>query len=452
MVAAINACVLFNAIRHDPYVGYDARAHFKYAQVLAKGKLPGPRQTREFFSAPLPYVLPAVLLASGLTDERGAAKAVQLSNVALSVAVLFLMLGICRQLRPGDRRLQILALLCVGMLPVYYKTFAQARGEPLVCFLVLLVIHEAVAVLCLHDNRWWRLGTLAVAVGLLPLSRQWGVLILPAVGLWAAMLWLKLRLSGRTLLRVGSILLLALALISGWFYLHLEARYGSIAAFNLRGSESLTLTNQPATFYLGLGGGHLFSRPVRPAFPNQLIPIFYSETWGDYWCYFLVSGRNAKGFPIAGKFLEESLGSAPTTGFETNAPRMVPYLGRVNLVSLFPTAILLVGLGLGLGGLLRSAGRGPWGDQAAISGVLTLAALSTLVGYLWFLIMHPVPGEGDTIKASYALQVFPLLAILAAEFLAILARHAPRIFRWAWVVLLVAGLHNLPAFFTRFGS
>ena len=58
--------------------------------------------------------------------------------------------------------------------------------------------------------------------------------------------------------------------------------------FNRRPAESFALSNQPQTFYLGGSAQLLFNNPIRPNFPNQFFPIFYSELWGDYW----------PGFPI----------------------------------------------------------------------------------------------------------------------------------------------------------
>ncbi len=75
--------------------------------------------------------------------------------------------------------------------------------------------------------------------------------------------------------------------MSGWFYGWLWISYGSPIAFNASPTTQWALHNEPAGFYFGTGNGCLFSDPVEPSFPNQLIPIFYAETWGDYWHYFL---------------------------------------------------------------------------------------------------------------------------------------------------------------------
>ena len=73
--------------------------------------------------------------------------------------------------------------------------------------------------------------------------------------------------------------------------------------------------------------------------------------------------------------------------------------------------------------------------------------LLSLAGYLWFLISYPVPGSGTTLKATYLLLIFPILALLAGD----LAGRLPKRYRAAALALIFAcALHNSPVFFTHF--
>lgn len=54
----VNGIVLGNAIVYEPGLGYDAYMHERYVGVLARGRLPEPRDTREFFSPPCPTSFP----------------------------------------------------------------------------------------------------------------------------------------------------------------------------------------------------------------------------------------------------------------------------------------------------------------------------------------------------------------------------------------------------------
>ena len=68
LVLATAGLVAWNALTFDTFdmrLGYDARDHELYAVTLAPGRLPDKDDTREFFSPPLPYVLPSLLIATG---------------------------------------------------------------------------------------------------------------------------------------------------------------------------------------------------------------------------------------------------------------------------------------------------------------------------------------------------------------------------------------------------
>jgi hypothetical protein len=141
----------------------------------------------------------------------------------------------------------------------------------------------------------------------------------------------------------------------------------------------------------------------------------------------------------------------------TNHFDMAPYLGRVNLLSLLPSALMVVGLGLGLARLPRLISPDLARGEAAIA-LLALATVLSLVGYFTVLLTLPtveVPGRpqtlGTTIKASYVLQVFPWLALLGAEAAARLHAPRPAAFRAVTVALVLVALHNAPTLLTAYG-
>jgi hypothetical protein len=84
--------------------------------------------------------------ATGCCSLAAAAKAAQLWNVLYSVLLTFFLLRTCDLLRPGDGRFQRAAPLLLGLLPVYYKSFAFVRGEPLLCLLAVLAVYQALPV------------------------------------------------------------------------------------------------------------------------------------------------------------------------------------------------------------------------------------------------------------------------------------------------------------------
>ncbi len=425
VLVAVNGIVLVNAIRHNPAVGFDSTAHRRYIDTLAQFRLPTPEDTYEFFSPPLPYLIPAAVSA-GLRAVTGceavdcsavAYKTAQWQNVALSLGTTLLLLAISERLRPGDTCFKLLALALLGMLPVYYKTFSQVRGEPLVVFFTLALLDRLLAVF-LRERAPTRCDALALglSMGLLLLSRQWGAPVVLAAGVWA-LAALRRHPYRRQVFGVGLAALGIGALVGGWFYLSLQARYGSMLSFNRDPKGAVFSTaHHSAEFYFGLGGGRLFTYPYAPAYSGQMLPRFYTEMWGDYEGVFIL------------------FAAVPMPEY------WISYLGRVNAVSLLPTLVLLAGLLAGAWHTLRTPAR-----PAALPG---WSAAASLAAYGWFIIRYPNI-DGDTVKATYLLHVFPLLALLAAGWLAGLSRRHPAGYRGLVALLVIAALHNLPALFSR---
>ena len=285
-----------------------------------------------------------------------------------------------------------------------------------------------------------------LSLGLLLLSRQWGFLVFVGLGLFIALLLVARHPMARVGLRwmiSGSCLAF---LISGWFYLSLLHQYGTPAAFNRPPKAGFSLSNQPASFYFGLGDGRLFTEPIRGSFVNQLLPILYSETWGDYWCYFSADGRGAASIPDARACLRP--GQTGRTWLPVSQPSLGAYLGRVNLVSLVPSLLAASALALGL----ISAGRvllaGDKTMESVAAALLTMIFFACLGGFTLFMIMFPSE-SGKTIKASYVLQVFPLIAILAGLLLTRIHSWKPSVCYGFLLALAAVCMHNLGAMITQ---
>jgi hypothetical protein len=250
------------------------------------------------------------------------------------------------------------------------------------------------------------------------------------------------------MVRLGLASLLAL-LVGGWFYASLYQRYGTLTAFNHAPGGQLH-ASQPLSFYTGLGLSSLFSKPVRPELKNRLFPILYSDVWGDYWGYFLIyviDGRT--GNQVAGANFENAVLGPPHAWLLSDYDSFGPYLGEVNLVSILPSLVLVAGIVYGLGELIKSI-RPPAGVQSVeASWLLSLSLVFALAGYFWFLIGYSTFNSGgDTIKASYILQAYPVCALLVANlFEKVSFLRAKE--KWLWVLGLVF-LNNLPALLTHF--
>lgn len=443
----INGIVLLNALLHSPFVGYDALDHLRYIDVLAGGRLPGEADTTEFFAAPLPYVVPALLQAFA-TDRWGVVvKAAQLQNVAWSIGLTLMLVRLCRLIGPGDRTLVRWALGLLAVAPVYYKTFAFVRGEPLAAFLSVVVVERALSLAAAGRSRVRGWAALGLCIGLLLLAKQWGAFVVVAV--FAFLAWHAVSESRRRAERLSGIAVAVLVstLACGWYYLSLHQRFGSAVTFNSPAADGWSLSNRPAAFYTDLGLAKVFVDPVREAFAVgagvALLPVFYADFWGDYWCYWAVHAHDPAGGWASGAVLMDVVRANPAAG---NLDTIAPYLGRVNAVALLPTAVVLAGAWLGLVQLAKmlTAGRAT-GDAPGL-GLAAAVLTVTAGGYFYLLVGYPALD----VKAGYLLHIVPFAAVLGAAALSRVATTRPLLHRRLGLALLLAGLHNAPLFFTRY--
>jgi hypothetical protein len=439
----IQGVLSFDVVFHDPTVGYDALHHLYYVATLAQFELPDRYQTVEFFSPPLPYAIPALVKAiSG--SLWWAAKAGQLMNLIFSIGLCWCILNICDELEAGSIRLQFWSLALLAIVPVYYKSFSMVRGEPLLSLMVVASVYWTLRAYRNDHRRATDFTILGVLLGLAILSRQWAFLIFPPLAAFVLLLPAA-NLKGHLLNLKPLLISFALAaLVGGWFYLSLNLRFGSLATFSRR-PRPWSLSNQPERFYFGLGLDSLFSDPIRPAFPDEFIPTFYSEFWGDYQCYFLVYARYPREPFISGRHLEQALDLKSSIFFlTTNRFRIGASLGRAQALAIVPSLVFLAGLAMGTRALV-----GIGGDHRGW-GLLVMVVMSSLLGYFAFAIRFPNPATGETIKATYMLQVVPLLAILGARFLIAIENRRPRLFRVLAGLLALSGILNAPFLFTRY--
>ena len=158
---------------------------------------------------------------------------------------------------------------------------------------------------------------------------------------------------------------------------------------------------------------------------NKLFPILHSETWGDYWGYFLVT-----------------LGKGGVNNYE-----IVPYLGRVNLIALIPTAFFILGITYTMFSIFRNNKI-----QQIFYILIFLSILFTWIGYFWFLIKYPNLQQGDTIKATYIILIINLLPFFGANLIEKIRLWNEKFYNFILLVLLTIFIHNIPTFFTRYSG
>ena len=450
LLIVINGIVLVNAILHDPTIGYDTLDYFKYIEILSTGRFPTPAETREFFSPPLPFIIPSLFMSLFKVDILVAAKFAQLINVLLSIGVTVTLIKICKIIQRNPKYLQIASLAFLGILPVYYKSMAFIRGEPYSIFLAVLSAKILLEILIQEQRSLAKALALGICIGLLLLTRQWVFFLLPAMIITVVIDAWKHSCRIADYLKMSIVSLVVILILSSWFYFQLFISAGSPVAFNRESAEQFNFSNQPRSFYLGRGSGRLFNDPVRDSFPRQFVPIFYSEIWGDYWCYFSIFGWDARESAyIAGDLLTSYISKAPEW-LTTNRSSMGVYLGRVNLVSILPTLLAVFGFCSGLIAFCYTLLQKRPSTENISYSFFMLLILSSILGYLWFHLQYPVPGEGDTIKATYMLQIFPFVALLVGGVMQRIRRISTFPYYLLLGTLAMVFLHNFNTMFTHY--
>ena len=444
---AINVIVLINAILQHPKIGYDVGQYLNYIQVLPD-RLPSYHDTSEFFSPPLPYFLPsrfdiiceqhapdALQTYNGLnysnTCRTYDGKFAQGLNLLLSIGTTILLLMIAEQIQPGNRFFKISTLMILALLTVYYKTFSQVRSEPYLVFFIALSIFLIIEILKSTSFNYKLIIATGISLGFLVLSRQWGFFIFPAIFL--LILWIFIQDRRIGWLRTRQFILIGIlsAIVGGWFYFHLYLDYGTFSAFNIKQPKYPSIEETSLFFrQTELQGLKLFQKPVRPVFDHHsFFAIMYSETWGDYWGYFT--------------FIKP--GSAPDN--IGNKTAIAPYLGQINLASVLPSLLLLAGFLLGVIQIFQFR-KSPTLERTSLV-FITLLALSTILGYLWFVYRYFMQ-TNLVIKATYIIQFFVALLFLFAGFMEVIRKRSQLAYNLILFLMILVFIHNAPAMITRY--
>ena len=435
VIFVILLIMVFNVFSYYHEFGYDGQDHKWYIEVLPLD-LPTQNDTKEFFSPPLPYLFPSIidsicdkLVEANLTSVNCSifyGNISQLFQLFMFLIILFCYIKILNLLSE-NKNYKNLSLILLLLIPVNYKTFVMIRGEPYVSFFFFVILYLLFSIISKEkDIKRADYIFLTLLMGGLGLSRQWGLLLLPGIFLT---IFLVKKYKDKEFSKKYTRLVFSSSVFSFplyfWFYLHLFINYGSITAFN-REPLPFNFSNQSTSFYFDLALADIFTRPIRGfSLENKLFPILYTETWGDYFGYFLIT--HAKG------------------GLEANY-ELVPYLGRVNLLAIIPTLLFIFGIFY-----FFIKFKNLNGNQKIMYSTFLLCVSFMWIGYLWFVIKYPNYSKGDTIKATFILQLIQLLPFFGSIFVIHNLKNR-WVFNLIYSVIFFIFLYNIPAMISRYSG
>lgn len=430
-ILLITIATAWNAWRHDYRLGYDIAAHIHYAKVMATGRLPTHEQSTEFFTPPLSYVPAAVCYRLGLADET-VAKIWQMIQPLCGVVV---MIVIARSLKPLPAIATFAAFLILIGNTTWWRSLAMIRPEALLAVTIALSLYQTIQLFSGRRERW-RFVVCGVLWGLACLTRQWAI---PALLGVVAVSPLAPKPDRRWW--IGIITAAACcAVVAGPFYLYLKLTFGSATAFNVppAGATALTWRWQP---------GEAIETPVAPSLDGRPLDILHADMFGDYWMYYLVGGKTRSNNPLAGSRLLAAIGQPPK-GFTSNYDTVLPDLKRsafYGTATLMIVAAAFVGSIVAVIAMLARRKRVP--PTLLVS---TVAVVSTLAGYVWFVAKYSDAARTtDTVKATYLFQTWPWLVLLTIYAFGWLFKD--RVVPWMAFVLVTLGLAiaTSPTWFSR---
>ncbi len=426
--------LFYNILHYNPIEGYDAEAHYNYIYFLSmylpeKFILPSSEFTREFFNPPIPYIFPAFfqVFCRNIITSADYIKDCQLNlgtwtQVFQSFIYLFTIyfyLLSFKLLKNKNSLLNLNLILLISMLSLNYRTISMIRGEPYILLFNSILMYKFLKLS--KNNFEFKISDIlnsGILIALMALSRQWAFLLFFA---YLLILFFINKRSRINYFKFISQSFFIGFIFSSWFYFNLYFEYGSFTAFN-KSPESFSLINQNLNFYFPFNSDALFTftKPIRPYFSNQFLPILYSDTWGDYWGYFVFTSNDL----VSGK----------------NQMFIGDYLARVNILSLFPSLLIIFSL--------FKFNKLNGGDT--FHKFLFFGVIFSFFGFLWFLIKYPEIPTGDTIKATYIIQLFHLAVIICASYLEDLKEKGSKYYLLIVSILVLVYTHNFSAYLSHF--
>ena len=433
--------LIYNIIFYNPIEGYDAEAHYNYVDYFAMYlpdniKFPSNTDSREFFNPPLPYLFPSfvqVLCRNLIQTENLALECreyyglyTQIFQSILYLISLFINFKTIQTLF-SKKRISVLSFILVfSIMTINYKAISMIRGEIYIVFFMSFLLYIFVK-LTKQEFKYSKkeIFFFGIIIAGLALSRQWAFLLFPSF--FIIPFFIKNKLLRSRYFKFISYSFLVGFIFSSWFYIHLFLEYGSFTAFN-KPPVSFSLKNQNIYFYLPISVESLmvFSKPIRPYFSNQFLPILYSDFWGDYWGYFSFTSRSLD------------------TG--RNQLLIGDYLARVNIVSLVPSFMLIYSLFFAKKTIKESDTE----NCNIFLRYIYYAFIISIVGYLWFLIKYPELPTGDTNKATHMIHAFHILGILSVFLIEKIKEKNYSRYSTIVTALIFVFFHNISAMMSHF--
>jgi len=391
--------MVHNAYFYPINAGYDASLHLRYADIVShQWRIPTFKESRENYNPPLFYLASGLTgrIAQNLTNQEylSAIKVWQYVSIILATVSLYLWYLIIKKLHPKNNFLQISFLVLLFSLPVFHKTIVMFSIETWFLFTTSVSFWFLITHFLSKPNlkNTFILSLLLVVNLLTRMSAI--VLLITVLAAFLGLIFNK-KLSFKKAFLFFCLLLVIIFGLTSWFYLGRPSQ--EIYGVGEGGEVEIPFfKRQPISFYLDVPFKFMMTHPIRLTDPlNKLIPIYYSEFWGDFWNYY---SQRRFGISVIARKKDHYL----TSG------KRVASLALQNQINL-PATLLIVS------GFIYLVIKNRKKMNIPESLFLTFT-LFTWLGFLTLLTKYP-SWKGDSIKASYMLYNLPIFIYALTVFI-----------------------------------
>jgi hypothetical protein len=390
LVISVWTALAVNNFNKLPRVfGMDLAGHLDYAQfILDRGSLPLATDGLDMFQAPLYFLLAAGQQSAldGWYPTETVVRSIRVISILCGLGLIEASYRAARCVFPDDHRLQIVATVIAGLLPMNLYLCQAVGNEPLAAVLSSFTVVTALGIA--RDPS--RSGSLRI---LLALGALWGFALLSKVSALLLAVPLATVLGGsllrtiglRRTLRCAAIVLVTAISLSGWYYLRNWITLGVPFMFGWDpGRLSVEWWQEPGyrTWGQFTRFGVALSHPFFAGI-NGFWDGLYSTLWTDAWL---------------------GSGTLPPWNFG-------PLVGSIWL-ALVPTALILVGC-------IQSL----WRPDLAMRRDRLFAVFSVFTFLAALLVVYMRVPMYSVAKATYAAGLTPCIGILAAVGFACLPKY-----------------------------
>lgn len=424
--------LIFNLLNYDQRNSYDYELIYWYIQGLPT-QIPTIEQNPFYFHPPLPYFFSSII-DSACDFYQKSDDSVLCDNIWHLTSQAFqslLMLGMVYFYyktflnifgKEISVYLKTFFLLLLLMQTVNYKAFTMIRAEPYLAFFSSILIYKLIHLLKVESINYKESVRIGLICGLMILTKQTAFSFFLGATIFLFLIYKSKKIPIKNILANSLVVFVVSFLVGGWFYINQLNRYDSLAPYPREKAE-FNFKNHNTEYYFSLGLESLFSTPTKYNFDSKMLPILYSDTWGDYWGYY----------------------SYDRTKFDDKIyiQQVNNKLSIMNLKSLLPASILIFGF---LFTIKNIFGKEKFENKFKFNSLLLLISITSVsyLAYLYFLIIYPnnfydgsYDLHGDLIKGVYIIVIVNLLTYFGVYFLERIELKNNRFFKFIFFLVLI---------------